>query len=361
MTTLRKPVILVLLSVGCIGLLWAAPLPETILEEFPVPTDGDALLVPVSFDGAKHLFLLDTGSEITVCDKLLREKLLSAKNMPLALGKFHIGPGADLQSMDLQRLREVSGHDISGILGMDQLRSFIVQLDLDLGKLRFLRHAGPECGIAMPLERDPQHVPRIVANVSGANGEQFILDTGKVGYGSGALRPELFDALAANGNLQLSKGSFDESLAGKSVQRNGRMAGLTLNEFVLRDLVFARQRENLLGLRYLLRFVATFDFPNRIVYLKKSQHYHEADAQDRSGLHIIQRGESRLVETVDPGSAADLVGILAGDEILRVSEREGAQMTLFAIRTLLCRPEEVMPLTIQRKGQIINFTIKLSM
>jgi hypothetical protein len=337
--------------------------PDGILEEFRVAADGDALLLPVSFGGEEHLFLLDTGAEVTVCDVSLQDKLEKARKAGcggLSLGKLSLDSWPSQQTMDLERFRKVSGHEIMGILGMDALRRFVVQVDLDAGKVRFLQTPGRAPGVPMRLETYPQEAPRVVAQVAGAGAEPFILDTGMIGYGSGALKAELFESLAGQGRLHPLTMSMDESAAGKSAQRNGRVEGLLLGDFNHRDLIFAKQKENLLGLNFLSRYVVTFDFPSRTVYLKKGNRFNAIDAQDRSGLHIVRIGERPVVDSVDPGSPAALAGVRAGDEILRLSDRDARGLTLFSIRKLLCHPGEEVRLTLQRGAQEIVLPVFLS-
>jgi hypothetical protein len=337
--------------------------PEGGVEEFRVADNGDVLLLPVSIGGEQKLFLLDTGSEATICDASIRDKLERA--IPTGAGRLFIGKLVletlpSMQTMDLGKFRKVSGHDIMGILGMDALRRFVVQVDLDAGKVRFCETAGRDSGVALRLVNEPQQAPRVVAQLAGANAQEFILDTGMVGYGSGALKAEVFQSVSNNGKLRPLKMSFDESVGGKSAQRNGRIESLALGDFNHRDLIFAKRKENLLGLNYLSRFVVTFDFPNRTVYLKRSTRFDASDAQDRSGLHIVREGERPVVESVDPGSPAALSGVCPEDEILQVSGRDAKRLTMFSIRKLLCLPGDEIQLTIRRSDQEIICPISLS-
>jgi hypothetical protein len=354
---------------GCVsGINPRVPAPsptpsEGVLEEFRVASDGDALLVPVCFGGEEHLFLLDTGAEATVCDESLRDKLEKAKKTGcggLSLGKLPLGSLLSVQTMDLAKIRKVSGHEIMGILGMDALGRFVLQVDLDAEKVRFLRTADADCGVAVRLVSEPQQAPCVVGRVAGASDEHFILDTGMVGYGSGALKTELFESLASSNKLHLLKMSFDESGAGQSAQQNGRMECLCLEEFKHGDLIFARQKENLLGLNYLSRYVVTFDFPSRTVYLKKAKRFNAVDVQDRSGIHILRTGERPVVDSVDPGSPAALAGIRSGDELLQVSDRDAGRQTLFSIRKLLSQPGDEIQLSIRRGAQEMVCSLILS-
>ena len=59
------------------------------IEAFSVAADGDVLLVPVCFGGKKYSFMLDTGSDVTVCDESIRaelEKTRKPGGIELSLG-----------------------------------------------------------------------------------------------------------------------------------------------------------------------------------------------------------------------------------------------------------------------------------
>ncbi|HEV3445598.1 MAG TPA: PDZ domain-containing protein, partial [Gemmataceae bacterium] len=81
---------------------------------------------------------------------------------------------------------------------------------------------------------------------------------------------------------------------------------------------------------------------------------------DRSGLHVVRAGGRPVVESVDQGSPAALVGLQPGDEILRISDRDAAQLKLFSIRKLLCRSGEKIRLTVQRDSANIVLSMVLA-
>jgi hypothetical protein len=149
-------------------------------------------------------------------------------------------------------------------------------------------------------------------------------------------------------------------VAGKSVQGNARIESVFLAEFNHRELIFAKQKENLLGLTFLSRYIVTFDFPSGRLYLKKGKRFDDCDVQDKSGVHVVRGAERPIVESVDSGSPAALAGVHAGDEIIRLSDRDTERLSLFSLRKLLCRPGKEARLTIRRSGQEIVCPIVLS-
>jgi hypothetical protein len=335
---------------------------ENLLESFEVAADGDGLLLPVSVGGEEHLFVLDTGADATVGDISLKGKLENAGDGGMSLGKLRLGSLPSDRTMDLSNLRMVSGHEIMGILGMDKLSRFAVQIDVDAGSVKFLKMPGSDPGVPLQLLGEPHNAPCVRARIgeSGNIWGLFILDTGMVGYGTGALKAEFFESLMHGGSLCPLKMSLDLSAAGTSTQRNGRVESLSVGQFNHRDLVFARQRDNLLGLNYLARYVVTFDFPNRIVYLKKGNRFNNVDLQDKSGIHVVRTGNRPVVDSVDPGSPTALAGVLPGDEILRLDDLDAGQLTLFSIRTMLCRPGLSIRLTLRRSASEVALPLALS-
>jgi hypothetical protein len=128
-----------------------------------------------------------------------------------------------------------------------------------------------------------------------------------------------------------------------------QLKGFTLGPFThQRQLIFAQKKDYLLGLKYLSRYVATFDFPNRTLYLKNGKRFAVGDLQDKSGLHIVRLRAKPVVESVDKGSPAALVGVRPTDEIVRISDQDAKGLSLFSIRRLLCQPRQELRLAIRR-------------
>jgi hypothetical protein len=180
---------------------------------------------------------------------------------------------------------------------VDGLRQFVVEIDLNSAKVTFSDAPRANAGVPFRMTNRPNESPCVTAQIAGAKKESFILDTGMIGHASGALNAQLFESPLANGDLQLEGASIDQSVAGRSHQRKGRLKDLALGPFFHRErLDFAQQKENLLGLNYLSRFVVTLDFPNQMIYLQKGKKFDSFDLQDKSGLHIVRQNGKPVVE-----------------------------------------------------------------
>jgi hypothetical protein len=249
-----------------------------------VPINKDAgrggfLMVTVQLgSGQKLPVIVDTGGGATVLNKSLAPKLgkrlgtavlnhwgKTITNGVYAAPKLYLGgtpllitgDGVICGNMDLP-----GGADrkFMGILGMDVLENYCIQLDFAAGKMRFLddQHADKSAwGQAFPIvtlnDQDPR--PAVAENLLGLQGTHSIIDSGFLG--DGWLTPKNFqswtnDAVSpTNGELHWPYGRFD----GK--------------KYPLFSLCVENVESDGLGIDFLARHLVTFDFPNHTLYLKR--------------------------------------------------------------------------------------------
>ncbi len=159
---------------------------------------GDDLYLTLRTEaGGPLLFAVDTGCSITILDKSLEPNLgkrLGPRLLPygfyglkvgglyhaprLYLGNSRLLTGPRVATDDLKR--RLVGRPIMGILGMDCLRHYCVQLDFKEGKVRFLdpdRLQTENLGKAFPLTTFGGEVIAH-ADFCGVKNARFRLDTG---------------------------------------------------------------------------------------------------------------------------------------------------------------------------------------
>ena len=247
--------------------------------------DDDFLYVTLRLEsGRKLLFFVDTGMPYTVLDKSLESKLGkrlgTSKGNYLWYGKVAAGIyGApklylgDTQLLindrvltdDLSKMSS-SGQQVMGILGLDCLRHYCIQLDFDAGKMRFLDPDNLDTnnlGKAFPISISHGEVLTCL-NFFGLKNAQLIVDTGCTV--DAALKPRFVQqelqrqtAVATN-EIKTAAGVpvrvvyFDKVVFDKKVYRH----------FILDDC----PDNNLLGLRFMGRYLTTLNFPKQMIYLK---------------------------------------------------------------------------------------------
>jgi hypothetical protein len=159
------------------------PSPGVVLERFQVNKAGDILLVPVRVGDQERLFMVDTGSSVTVFDdSLLSGQPQRSGTVETSDGKAGVRPFTpppasvgrlpfrDIQSVvgtDLRWVRECSGHPVYGILGMDFLGRYVIRINFDRGELFILSEASQNSGERISMSRGMDGIPRVRAQVGG--------------------------------------------------------------------------------------------------------------------------------------------------------------------------------------------------
>ncbi|HEY9510141.1 MAG TPA: retropepsin-like aspartic protease [Verrucomicrobiae bacterium] len=267
--TNRVTSVLLLLSVlGFLCSCATAPEQSLIVPVTELPADvpinkeagrGGDLTIMVRLENGEELpMVVDTGAPGTVFDKSLDTKLGKQRgtiNVRLAQGTWQKdavfkSPKLYLQNTALRLGPIVAAHDFNrhpmGILGMDCLKHYYIQLDFQAGKMRFL---GPgevnvtNCGKAFPLTFEHNY--------------PFIHQAGLFGD---------------NTNLLVDLGcNIDGLYNGKTNQALGvyspecRWMDHSYTNLIVAFADFG----NVIGLRFLARHLVTFDFPGNKMYLKQ--------------------------------------------------------------------------------------------
>ncbi|HEY2582855.1 MAG TPA: PDZ domain-containing protein [Mucilaginibacter sp.] len=90
-------------------------------------------------------------------------------------------------------------------------------------------------------------------------------------------------------------------------------------------------RDGNLGMGILKRFTLIFDYPDSALYVKPVSNVDEPFEHDMSGLEYYSAGDNYdhvIISRVEPGSAADEIGLERDDEILSINFKPVKNMTL---------------------------------
>jgi len=331
----------------------SATKPADTLEEFAIGKHGRPIVVPVRLDDENYSFAVDTGSAISIFDTSLKSKLGKAKgtatirtslgqgqvdvfNSPDAfVGKLSLKACDQVTCLNLEAVRRASGKDIYGVLGIDFLKHFVVQLDFDGGTLRFFKEVGTQkerLGSPLTIALNGEHCPTIKAFIGEKHEEEFVIDTGATNM---AIESSLFDRLVKSEEIAPGASSAVATVGGNFRARSGKLLHMSIDGFALKDLRADRDSKSSIGLRVLSRFLVTFDFPNGILHLKSGESLSEPDPPATSGLVLIQHQGKTLVKAVKPNSPAAKAGIQANDELLAIDGKSNSGLDLFDIGELL--------------------------
>lgn len=266
--------------------------------------------------------------------------------------------GGRVICLDLSMLRNISGQEIRGVLGMDFLQHHVVKLDFDRGKLSLLPTVpASERATSFSITFVKTRIPAVSMTFGDQIQERVILDTGT--NGNGRLGTELFNQLLEQKALQVCKTSVHATVSGIQKRRTGRVDSVNLRSFQHKSLIWSESNLTMLGLGYLSRYVVTFDFPNRRMFIKQGTRFNHQERRDLSGLHLLRKNGKTLVHSVDSQSPADLAGVQKGDFVTRINTSDAVAIDLHEIRDLLSQEGRVQ-ITVQRGWESLDFPLKLS-
>jgi hypothetical protein len=263
---------------------------------------GAHLFVMVRVEGGEALpFLVDTGSPMTILDKSLEPKLgkcLGTETLwnfgdkyeasVFAAPKLYFGStplitDSNALTSDLfAKLSSRTGRPIMGILGMDCLQHYCIQLDFKAGKMRFLdadHLKATKLGHAFALtfssagNTHSEWIRPCTPHCSLVGGEDadLFIDTGA--DGDGALEPGLFRREIREQRLHAPEDTTQDQEPNSIGLPQCVWNGATYTDLLVGNGAYSKEGksgENSLGLRFLARHLVTFDFPHRILYLKRT-------------------------------------------------------------------------------------------
>ncbi|HVU89275.1 MAG TPA: aspartyl protease family protein [Pirellulales bacterium] len=347
---------------------------EEVIESFTIGHDGDGVFLPVQIAGTTHFFILDTGCTRTVIDKSLidlepdESTWLRAPSGPVkvavaAAPEARIGK-EELRATvrrvvcaDLTSFREAWDERLYGLLGMDFLSNKVVRIDFDRGVCELLGDLGtvPEEPIRFKLGEFQQ--PQIKIENVWRSPKVFTIDTGA--SGDGILKSYLAKQRIANGSARDVGSALFQDLNKIESKSMVQLDELPIGGHLAKGPVFSTAvfDENRIGMQLLSRFVVTFDFPKKSLYLRPTNRLNEPESIDRSGLHIIRRDGIVVVDTVDAMSPAAEADIRPGDTISEIAGVQVAGERLVRLRRLL-RQQDANVLIVGRRGEEI---LRLSM
>ena len=269
------------------------PEPPAIIPASELPADvivnkdagrGMWLFVTLRLESGEELpFFVDTGMTFTLFDKSLESKLgkrlgegkvvhfdsMSEAGIyaapKLYLGSTPLMTGNNILTGDLNRPSSLSGRPIMGVLGMDCLSHYCIQLDFEAGKMRFLDSDhldSAKLGDVFPFKFRwgcpfIHHQTLIGGEVTDVS-----IDTGYAK--DGALNSQLFQQEVLKQTLRVQGDMVD----GKKPER-AWLPECVWNGETYTNLIFGNER-NVLGLRFLARHLVTLNFPKLTMYLKQT-------------------------------------------------------------------------------------------
>jgi hypothetical protein len=377
------------------------PSDPNVLAQFRIAKNGQPISLPVKFNGKEYLFLLDTGCSHTVFDISLKDKLRKAEGAAkvqtsegLFSSELFDAPEAFLGPLNLKDCRKVAivdtesissalGQKYHGIIGMNFLKEYVVQIDFDKEIVSFLKptpnkslfsllrprkNNRPDWGEEVPIKyKSDNQTPHIRANVNGHEVD-FLIDSGFLQYvdmpdrpfadDTGKLETKIFKKACAKilsePNQQTQITSQGKALIPK---KSGVVARFSIGSLEYKDAAFTENSDSALGLAFLSRHLVTFDFPNGKMYLKKGKYFDRPSdtyLSFKSFNFVLRLNHNNIfVSSVDPNGLAYEKGIRQNDIIVKIDGQDVTSYSLIEIFFLISQPDrENLTITIKRGDEI---------
>lgn len=326
--------------------------------DIPVGTKGRPILVPISVPPNGDVqFLLDTGAAVTVFDESLKpgnirpiDRLtfttsggmleLDVYPCPVAkLGQVDLTIIPVIAYEDLASMRAATGTEIRGILGMDFLEHFAMEIDFDLGRFQLWNTAPAEWARDEPLLLNRKYGVRYVEVLLPEHrSESFLVDTGA---NVSTVREQVFDVLETEGQLTPFGTGFASTAAGSIRQTKAILSQMKLAQWEHSHLRIDRDLTNTIGLAYLSRYRLRIDLSRDRMYLQPSARFDLPDRTATCGMAVAHVEGRKVIVHIEPFGPAEAVRLLPGDVIESIDGEAISQMDMFDVGALLTSRSDV--------------------
>jgi hypothetical protein len=290
-------------------------LPATVTMNKDAGREGLLMLVVRLANGEKLPLVVDTGSPITALDKSLEPKLgqrldtgtFSNFGVKQDVGvyaapKLYLGnvplqtAGTNVIAFDRHKMADQGWQSlmVMGILGMDVLRNYCIQLDFTAGKLRFLddEHADKtKWGEPFPLTDIGDGCFSINDNLAGVKGLGSVIDTGL--DNGGWLQPVLFRQWTNQESSADEKIHSPDGKLGGEIYHDLDLCLLDAKALASDD---SHIKFNGIGLRVLAQNLVTLDFPKRTMYLKRTSDWPLATGNKEAAMKSAAKSSMQSLE-----------------------------------------------------------------
>ncbi len=326
--------------------------------DMPIAPDagrGGFLMVMVQLENGRELpMILDTGAGSTVLDVSLERKLgkplgkatmcgcfgLSTNNV-YPVPKLYLGgvplmmTGTEIVTSDVKRLSSLAHHPVMGILGIDVLEHYCIQLDFVAGKMRFLdgqtadKSAWGRSFSIVPVS-DSDSRPAVAGNLLGRPGTLSLIDSGWIG--DGVLMPQHFQSWT---------NQVVGSTNGEACAPDGAFGG---KQYFFVNLSREDWPSDSIGLNFLARHLVTLDFPNHTLYLR---------GRSIGPLSKLRTAQLKPIPDPEPEVTAHLRAVM--QDWIGGTQQTG-DYTASAWKKLMSKRRDIETFT-AHVGQIVSLTL----
>ena len=178
---------------------------------------------------------------------------------------------------------------------------------------------------------EPGNAPFVQAELAPGKRTRFLVDTGLVGLYSGSIGP--IEGAIADGDGTGPRGRQCPNCVHlwcglPPLASDERPTYRHFHRAIARLPRIARTLAERPRPAVLVRFAATFDFPGRKVYLRKSAHFGHHDLWNATGVHLRKRGGLIEIAAVNLGIPVCRRVLKSGDVLVEIDGQSAAKSSL---------------------------------
>ena len=385
-----KPVLNIAVTLLALITISITALAHTPVKEIPFQYEMEKIILPISINGSKAIrCILDTGmvEGIFLMDPAAGKELnlkYATTNVMLrgggsgtATASMAMGATFTLADVSFENQRVIvlnkSGPlaraGVVGVVGASIFKRFVVQIDIEKKMLRLYKpdefdskDAGESFELALTRTK-----PYIKASIN-IDGERdlpvtLVIDTG-------ANSTLMFTVNKEKGIEAPSKsvdGVVGRGVGGELRGKVGRSKKLTLGKYELRDTLahfytegIPGGKEGLIGMGLMERFLVTFDYTGKRMFLKPNIDFNKPFEFSMLGMSVLPDKNGALsVQSVFDGSAALEAGIEKGDIVISIDKKRLDFAQYARLLKSLTTPGQNILVEIERKGIRHEKSLKL--
>lgn len=364
--------------------------------EIPFELSGNLVLLQAKVnDSAPHWFIFDTGAESTVIDTELAKTLrlkpngkivgsggagtaqaVRFKAVSMRLPNIEIS-NQTIYGLPLDSFSSPLGKKISGVIGCDIIKEFVVEIDYASRKINLYQPDSYQysgAGEIFPLTFE-ENLPFVRARIA-LEGRAAI--DGKFEIDSGSTGAILFNTpFVKKHQLLKSVSRTSETriggVGGTAQAFLERVKSIALGRFTLENAVArfsqatrgdyaSAKYDGLIGGEIFRRFKTIFDYSRKRMILEPNAQFSEPYEIDMSGMELLADGDDFsivLVDDVIPNSPAAEAGVIGEDIITAIDNRPVKEFTLEQIRQMFRQDGREYLLNLKRNGKVVQAKLKL--
>ncbi len=258
---------------------------------------------------------------------------------------------AAILKKDHFQLSNYAGMPVHGLLGYEFFNNLAVKIDFADSTLTICRPRDVKMlkkGSKIPITIEDRK-PYLIANIKYDNGTE---KKNKLIIDLGAGHPVSLENMISNHGLptKFITANLGVGFNGPIHGFISRVARIDIGNYKVKNVIASFpeedsvrtrlqsvQRDGNLGFGLLKKFTVIFDYRDSLLYLKPGPKINDPFEHDMSGLEYYGDGENFqhvIISRVEPGSAADEVGLEKYDEIVAINFKPVATMSLEEIDSM---------------------------